>query len=103
MGEVFALPYAHVPDWPHDLADLRSAGFRLLALTPAPEAIRLDAVRADPADRLAVMLGAEGPGLTPAALEAADERVRIPMAADVDSLNIAAAAAVSFWALGHRS
>ncbi len=70
------------------------AGLRLLALTPAAGATPLREVIAP--ERWAVMLGAEGPGLSAAALAAADERVRIPMAAGVDSLNVATAAAVAF-------
>ena len=58
------------------------------------------AVAAD--DRLAVLFGAEGPGLTGSALERADVSVRIPMAGVVDSLNVAAAAAVTFWVVGRR-
>jgi tRNA G18 (ribose-2'-O)-methylase SpoU len=66
----------------------------VLALTPAPDAVELRAV--DPPARWAVLLGAEGPGLSAAALAAADLRVRIPMAPGVDSLNVATAAAVAF-------
>ncbi|MDT4935005.1 MAG: hypothetical protein QOK11_2897, partial [Pseudonocardiales bacterium] len=69
-------------------------GFRLLAMTPAASATPLRAVQ--PPARWAVLLGAEGPGLTAEALAAADEQVRIPMAGGVDSLNVATAAAVAF-------
>ena len=102
MGEVLAVPYAYLPDWPAGLSTVREAGFRVLALTPAEDATPLDDVAVDEDDRLAVLLGAEGPGLTGEALAASDERVRIPMAAGVDSLNVAAAAAVACWALGRR-
>ena len=102
MGQVFAVPYAYLERWPESLDDLRSAGFRVLALTPHPEATPLDAVRLGDDDRVALVLGAEGPGLTEAAMAASDERVRIPMAAGVDSLNVAAAAAVACWVLGRR-
>ena len=71
-------------------AELRTAGFTLLALTPAPDAVPLGEV--DWPVRLPrSLLGAEGPGLSDAALAAADVRVRIPMRADVDSLNVATA------------
>jgi tRNA G18 (ribose-2'-O)-methylase SpoU len=102
MGEVLAVPYAYLPDWPAGLATVREAGFRVCALTPADDATPLDAVSVSADDRIAVLLGAEGPGLTAAAQAASDLRVRIPMAAGVDSLNVAAAAAVACWALGRR-
>jgi spermidine/putrescine transport system permease protein len=89
------VPFAILPDpWPDALAAVRDAGFQLLALTPAAGAGPLP--ERAPAERTAVMLGAEGPGLTPGALAAADLRVRIPMAPGVDSLNVATAAAVAF-------
>jgi tRNA G18 (ribose-2'-O)-methylase SpoU len=103
MGEVLAVPYAYLPDWPAGLQMVRDAGFRVLALTPAADAVRLDEVTIDPDELVAVLLGAEGPGLTAAAQSASDVRVRIPMAAGVDSLNVAAAAAVACWAVGRRS
>jgi tRNA G18 (ribose-2'-O)-methylase SpoU len=102
MGEVFAIPYARADSWPAALGDLRAAGFRLLALTPAADAVPLDTVRPAGDDRLALLLGSEGPGLTEAAVDRCDVRVQIPMAAGVDSLNVAAAAAVTFWELGAR-
>jgi tRNA G18 (ribose-2'-O)-methylase SpoU len=73
---------------------VRAAGLRLLALTPDDQADDLRAV--PPPQHWAVLVGAEGPGLTAAALDAADQRVRIPMAPGVDSLNVATAAAVAF-------
>ncbi|MCW2726290.1 MAG: hypothetical protein JWN35_3211 [Frankiales bacterium] len=102
MGEVFAVPYAYLDPWPAALDTVREAGFRILALTPAADAIRLEDVRLADDDRAALLLGAEGPGLTADAMAASDLRVRIPMAAGVDSLNVAAAAAVACWAVGRR-
>ncbi len=99
MGHVLRVPFAVLAGaWPGSLQSVREAGFRLLALTPHPAAPPL--ARAHPPDRWAVLLGAEGPGLSEAALRRADERVRIPMAPDVDSLNVATAAAVAFSWLG---
>jgi tRNA G18 (ribose-2'-O)-methylase SpoU len=93
MGHVLRVPFAVLPGrWPDSLQLL--AGFTLLAMTPEPAAVPLRDVL--PPSRWAVLLGAEGPGLTPAALAAADLRVRIPMAVGVDSLNVATAAAVAF-------
>jgi tRNA G18 (ribose-2'-O)-methylase SpoU len=94
MGHVFGMPYAVLPDpWPDSLELLRSAGVEILAMTPRPGADLLNTV--SPAGKWAVLLGAEGPGLSDAALAAADRRVRIPMADGVDSLNVATAGAVA--------
>jgi tRNA G18 (ribose-2'-O)-methylase SpoU len=102
MGAVFAIPYARFPRWPDGLRTLADADVELLALTPDPGASSLSAL--PPARRRrALLLGAEGPGLTRWALDAADVRVRIPMSRDVDSLNVAAAAAVAFYALTRLS
>jgi tRNA G18 (ribose-2'-O)-methylase SpoU len=95
MGHVLRVPFAVLADpWPAALARVRVAGVELLALTPRPEAVALRTV--EPTGRWAVLLGAEGPGLTEAALAASDRWVRIPMADGVDSLNVATAAAVAF-------
>src|SRR5262249_39472750 len=67
MGHVLRVPFASLPRWPEDLQTLRSAGFRLAALTPAPGALPLARAGA-PAGRIAWLLGAEGPGLSAAAL-----------------------------------
>ncbi|MCZ7413333.1 MULTISPECIES: TrmH family RNA methyltransferase [unclassified Streptomyces] len=99
MGAVFAVPYARLDTWPGGLETVREAGFRLLALTPAPEAVDLAEVVADRPERAALLLGAEGSGLSRLALDAADTWTRIPMAHGVDSLNVGAAAAVAFYAL----
>jgi tRNA G18 (ribose-2'-O)-methylase SpoU len=102
MGSVFTIPYARAETWPGVLDDLRAAGFGVAALTPADDAVELDGTAYDDSARLAVLLGSEGPGLTDRAQARADVRVRIPMAAGVDSLNVAAAAAVTFWVFGRR-
>lgn len=94
MGHVLRVPFAPLR-WPDDLDMLRSAGFRLAALTPAADAVPLDAAGLA-AGRVAWLLGAEGPGLSAQALAAADLTVRIPMAPGVDSLNVATAAALAF-------
>ncbi|MGW2345548.1 TrmH family RNA methyltransferase [Streptomyces sp. NPDC001661] len=99
MGAVFSVPYARLEAWPKSLETVRDAGFELLALTPAEQAKSLDEVAPHRMDRVALMLGAEGEGLTTKALMAADEWVRIPMAHGVDSLNVGAAAAVAFYAV----
>jgi tRNA G18 (ribose-2'-O)-methylase SpoU len=99
MGHVLRVPFAELPGpWPASLAVLRAAGLRIAALTPAADAVPL-ASAALAGQRVAVLLGAEGPGLTDEAMAAADIRVRIPMAAGVDSLNVATAGAVVFYGL----
>jgi tRNA G18 (ribose-2'-O)-methylase SpoU len=99
MGEVFAVPYARLEPWPSALDAVRAAGFTVLALTPAPDALPIQQVSTAARRRPALLLGAEGSGLSRAALAASDARVVIPMRNGVDSLNVAAAAAVAFWEL----
>lgn len=103
MGEVLFLPAARAVDLPAGLSALRDAGFRLVAMTPAASAVDLFGIRREVGERIAVMLGAEGPGLTPAALELADVRARIPLQAGADSLNVGHAAAIALAHLGHPS
>ncbi|GAA2523044.1 TrmH family RNA methyltransferase [Pilimelia columellifera] len=99
MGEVFAVPYARLETWPDGLGEVRAAGFTVLAMTPAPDAAPIHRLPAVDRDRTALLIGAEGPGLSPAAMRASDRRVVIPMRRGVDSLNAASAAAVAFWEL----
>lgn len=100
MGEVFAVPYAKLEPWPDGLAQVRAAGFTVLAMTPADDAVPIQRLTGDQRARSALLLGAEGPGLSRAALAASDVRVVIPMRRNVDSLNVAAATAVACWELG---
>ncbi len=102
MGHVLQVPFAVLDGpWPESLEVLRSNGFQLLAMTPDAAATPLPNIVTPP--RWATMFGAEGPGLTRSASAMADLRVRIPMAAQVDSLNVATAAAVAFAVLSYRS
>jgi tRNA G18 (ribose-2'-O)-methylase SpoU len=104
MGEVFALPYARFDTWPGGLDELVTAGFKLLALTPDESAEPIGTVAerlASDDEKLALLLGAEGMGLSSRALAMA-RPVRIPMSAGVDSLNVAAATAVACYALRRR-
>jgi tRNA G18 (ribose-2'-O)-methylase SpoU len=96
MGHVLALPFAVLEDWPAGLELLHRAGYLTVALTPADDAVDLASIDVREHPRTAVLLGAEGPGLTPEAQRAAQVRARIPMRAGVDSLGVAAAAAVAF-------
>ena len=97
MGAVLLLPWRRVDRWLDDLHRFRAAGFKLVALTPASTAASLHefASVTSSSDRLLLLLGAEGSGLTPAALEIADIRVRIPLDTSVDSLNVVVAASIA--------
>ena len=99
MGAVFSVPWSRLEEWPTDLDDVRREGLTVLALTPSPDATPLADLPPRVTARCALLIGGEGPGLTSAALDAADHRVRIPMSGGVDSLNAAAASAVAFYAL----
>lgn len=99
MGHVLALPFAVLPDWPAELERLHEAGYLTVALTPAEDAVDIGEIDPRTHPRTAVLLGAEGPGLTEAAQGAARIRARIPMRTGVDSLGVAAAAAVAFATL----
>lgn len=98
MGHALLVPFARAEHWPGELKDLRTNDFRLLAMTPSPEAGTLAEVMGGLAgEKVAVLVGAEGPGLTETAMRAADFRVRIPMSRGTDSLNVATAAALAFY------
>lgn len=97
MGTVFSVPYTRVEEWYDAPAALAGAGFETLALTPADDAV--DLAEVEPAQRTALLVGGEGHGLSARWMATADRRVRIPMQAGVDSLNVAAATAVACYAL----
>ncbi len=100
MGEVLHLPIARARDWPRDLDTLHDAGFESWAMTPAPDAVDLWSTPPESLnDRLAIVVGAEGPGLDDATMRATTRRVRIPIRPDVDSLNVGHAAAITFAAI----
>ena len=100
MGTVFSLPWARVDDWATAIPSLRAAGFTVVALALTPDAVGLDdLVAAGVPDKLAIVVGTEGEGLSRRWIEQADAMVSIPMAHGVDSLNVAAATAVACWAL----
>jgi tRNA G18 (ribose-2'-O)-methylase SpoU len=107
MGTVFQVPWTylgeHVEDWPErGMERLRAMGFRTAAMALRDDSVSVD----DPAlmaeERLAVVLGTEGEGLSNETIADCDYTVRIPMSHGVDSLNVAAASAVAFWQLGRR-
>ncbi len=101
MGNVFRVPWARLDSpWPGaGLAQLHDAGFCIAALALSDDAIRLDDPSLARHDKLAMLFGTEGDGLTAQAIAGADVVVTIPMSHDVDSLNVAAASAVTFWQL----
>jgi tRNA G18 (ribose-2'-O)-methylase SpoU len=100
MGAVFSVPYARITDWYGGLTALSDFGFRVLAPTPAPDAVDLEEAPLD--GKIALVLGSEGAGLTPQWLHSADVRVTIPMKRGIDSLNVAAAAAIACFVLSRR-
>ncbi len=107
MGTVFQIPWTVIGetpgDWPEKgMAFLRKQGFRTAAMALRDDSLTPDDPRLLRENRLAVILGTEGPGLSDATIAASDYTVRIPMAHGVDSLNVAAASAVAFWELGNR-
>jgi tRNA G18 (ribose-2'-O)-methylase SpoU len=99
MGSVLQVPWTRVGDWTELSGTLTAAGFHMAALALTPDAVPLADFAAAPPERVAMVLGAEGDGLTAEALAAADTVVTIPMRHGVDSLNVAAASAVAMWAL----
>ena len=96
MAAALSVPFAHFDRWPEGLRELREAGFIVAAFTPDQEAVTLDEFAQSAAGRrVACLFGAEGPGLSTEATAAADCRVRIPICADVDSLNLAVASGIA--------
>jgi tRNA G18 (ribose-2'-O)-methylase SpoU len=105
MGTVLQVPWTRIGglaglrEWPATRELLTASGFHIAALALTDDAVSLREFAADPPDRIALVLGTEGDGLTPDALAAADTIVQIPMRHGIDSLNVAAAAAVAMYAL----
>jgi tRNA G18 (ribose-2'-O)-methylase SpoU len=100
MGAVLAVPWTRMDQWPSGLAGLAAAGMTLLALTPDEAAEDLRGVHMGPEDPVAVLVGSEGSGLRSHTLRQVTRHVRVPMSHGVDSLNVAAAAAIALYALG---
>ncbi|WP_027019906.1 TrmH family RNA methyltransferase [Corynebacterium sputi] len=105
MGHVLRLPFAHLPGttttWQRSLDGLKEKGFRIVAMTPGEGSVPLWEAMSDesgaPVEKIAIVVGAEGPGMTEHAMRACDVRARIPMAEGTDSLNVATSAAVGFY------
>ena len=101
IGATLRLAFAYVDDWPEGLERLRAAGLTLVALTPDATAIDIAELASHQPQRVALLLGTEGPGLSGAAKARADVRVRIPLAPGIDSLNVATAAGIALHRLAH--
>ncbi len=105
MGTVFQIPWTRIgttsSDWPEKgIQDLRHLGFRMAAMALDNRAVPIDDPHLRTEEKLAIILGTEGSGLSPMTISACDYTVMIPMSHGVDSLNVAAASAVAFWQLG---
>jgi tRNA G18 (ribose-2'-O)-methylase SpoU len=101
MGAVFSMPYARLDDWYDALPAVSAAGFTTVALTLSDDAVEIEKAVAD-LDRVALVLGTEGHGLSSRWEQSADRRAVIPMAAGIDSLNVASAAAVACYVTQRR-
>jgi len=95
MGHALRIPFARLEAWPEGLDAIHAAGFTRIALTPDPRAVDIRTLTPAQVTRPALLLGAEGPGLSPQAFARADLTVRIPIARGVDSLNVSVAGAVA--------
>jgi tRNA G18 (ribose-2'-O)-methylase SpoU len=101
MGAVFTMPWTRLPDWYDALPDLSAVGFTTVALTLAPDSTPIEEAVAG-LDRMALVLGSEGHGLSARWEASADRRAIIPMREGIDSLNVAAASAVACYVAAHR-
>lgn len=99
MGTVFDLPWVRMQSWPEDLQTLKNHGYEMLAMELTDDAIPLNEVEIKAGQKVAMILGNEGRGVTDEALAAVDRTVIIPMHRAVDSLNVGAASAIAFWYL----
>lgn len=102
MGTVLQVPWTRLPEWPEGATMLKEAGFHIVALALADDAVTLDVLAEHPPEKIALLLGTEGDGLSRHAVSQADTVVTIPMLHGVDSLNVASASAVALWALRVR-
>lgn len=105
MGTVFQAPWTYVDakTWQHAGIDLlHQAGYQTAAMALRHNTVSIDDPKLTAVDRLAIIMGSEGPGLKEATIEQSDFTIKIPMAPGVDSLNVAAASALAFWELGNR-
>ena len=102
MAATLRLPFLRAAAWRDTLGSLRAAGMHVIALTPGPGAVALEHMAVAAGDRLVIAVGSEGLGLEADTLAAADARVRIPVDARADSLNVVTAAGIALYALTRR-
>ena len=107
MGTVFQIPWTRIgstpADWPEKgMEQLRQLGFKTAAMALEDDSVSIDDAALCAEEKLAIILGTEGDGLSSRTIADCDYTVRIPMTHDVDSLNVAAASAVAFWQLRPR-
>ncbi len=103
MGTVFQIPWTFTPPWPEDgMAKLKELGFRTAAMALSDNSVSIDDPELMQEEKLAILMGSEGDGLTEGTIAACDYTVKIPMYHGVDSLNVAAASAVAFWQLRRK-
>lgn len=104
MGTVFQVPWTRIgqtkADWPAKMQELKDLGFKTLAMALRNDTVDIDDEQLHREEKLAIILGTEGTGLTPKTIDECDYTVKIPMAHGVDSLNVGAAGAIAFWELG---
>ena len=100
MGTVFQIPWTYTGDWPGEgMKELKNLGFKTAALALSDNSVSIDDPKLMEEEKLALLLGSEGDGLTDTTIANCDYTVKIPMYHGVDSLNVAAASAVAFWQL----
>ena len=102
LGATLRIPYGEVDDWPEGLTRLQELGFATMGMTLDPDAVELNAVVADAPTPIALLFGTEGTGLSDEAAALLDYRVRIPIADNVDSLNVATASGIALYSLSIR-
>jgi tRNA G18 (ribose-2'-O)-methylase SpoU len=102
MGTVLQVPWTRLPEWPEGADLLRANGFHIAALALSDDAVQLDDFAASAPEKVALLLGSEGDGLSSAAMRNSDTIVTIPMMHGVDSLNVAAASAVALYTIRVR-
>ncbi len=99
MGTVFQIPWTYIDS---EISDIKKLGFKTAAMALSDKSVSIDDKSLMNEEKLAIVLGTEGDGLAVSTIAECDYTVKIPMAHDVDSLNVAAASAVAFWQLGNR-
>ena len=102
MGTVFQIPWTFTGPWPEDMARLKALGFKTAAMALSDNSVSIDDPHLMAEEKLAILMGSEGDGLTEHTIADSDYTVKIPMYHGVDSLNVAAASAVAFWQLRNK-